>query len=128
MVSTENAPIRTVTTLDACAPVHHGDIIGMGHQIGPPERLHESDIMTAALAAAAEGIDMLLRIINRQVNKPMRICQREHLCRLLEIDPAGRPLRHFFICHIVGIKADFPRVVAPLVFCSAQTVGQGEGS
>jgi hypothetical protein len=36
----------------------------MSHQIGPPELLHELNIVTTALAATAERIHMLLRVID----------------------------------------------------------------
>ena len=98
----------------------------MSHQVGPPELLHERNIMTTALAAAAERIYMLLGVIDGQVDQPMLIRQLQSLCCLLQTDTAGRTLLNFFVRHIVRIKTDLQRIVAPLVFCPAQTVCQRE--
>ena len=62
--SAENTTFRARTALRAGVCVHHGDIISMSHQIGPPELLHELNIVTTALAATAERIHMLLRVID----------------------------------------------------------------
>jgi hypothetical protein len=45
----------------------------MSHQIGPPELLHELNIVTTALAATAERIHLLLRVIYCQMDQPMLI-------------------------------------------------------
>ena len=66
----KDTPFRTRTALHACICVHHDDIISMSHQIGPPELLHEPNIMTTALAAAAERIHMRLRVVDGQVDQP----------------------------------------------------------
>jgi hypothetical protein len=100
----------------------------MSHQIGPSEFLHELNIVATALAAAAERIHMLLRVIDGQVDQPVRIRQLQRLCRLLQTDAASRPLLNFFVRHIVRIKTGLQRIVAPFVLCPAVTVCQRERS
>ena len=58
----------------------------------------------AFIAAAAKRKQMLFRIIDGQVDKPMLICKLKCLCRFLKTDATGRTKFYFFISHIVCIK------------------------
>ena len=69
---------------------------------------------------------MLFRIVNRQMHETMFIRQLQPLSRLVHIHEAGSSFGYFFISDIIGVKANFKRVVAPPMFCSAKAISQGE--
>jgi hypothetical protein len=108
--------------------IYKCDVIGMDDEIRTPKLFHKLNVMAAAFAATAEGVHMLLGVVDGQMNQSMLICQFQDPSGFLKIDPASGPLLDLFVGHIVCIKADLQRVIASFVLCPAQTIGQCIGS